>query len=119
MKGRLWKRYLDGVKKIETFSSNNWLGRYMSIEASAINLVANQIEEHYKNSSDVSEWESYSYIEDRDWDYELKAMEEDVMVDISNITFKEGGDAWWNQRVKLLEWKYYERGSGSMKGIKC
>ena len=65
----------------------------MSIEALAINLVANQIEEHYKNSSDVSEWESYSYTEDRDWDYELKAMEEDVMVDISNITFKEGGDA--------------------------
>lgn len=62
----------------------------MSIEALAINLVATQIEEHYENSSNVSEWESYSYFEDHDWDYELRVMEEDAIVDISNITFKGG-----------------------------
>ena len=80
----------------------------MSIEALAINLVANQIEEHYENNSEVSEWESYPYIEDYNWDYELKAMEDDVVVDISNITFKELGDEWWNQWLTLLEWKLYE-----------
>ena len=32
---------------------------------------------------------------------------------------KELGDEWWNQWVKLLEWKLYERSSRSMKGIEC